>query len=703
MYEHLRGGLRNQIPKFQNPAGPITTQGNPYITEGAGLQVPLPKPTFTVPQPNIPDKLQYFQTNQSKKKPSILTNGLNSAKSFLAQNAGQIANMGMSAVNSWATSGVEQGGFMNTMNGINNFMGNIPGGEKFKKFFGTVTTGLNVINKLGGRSIDKYQVDQNLMANMGGSYGGFSDLAQRAADATGKNYGLFNGGGYGKAKRLKNEAIRQENIVSDINSTSQDQLAMAGNDLNYTRYQFNQNGGLDQNLMRAAKFGSKLERIRRITSKQPEEPVEEFAEDLWEPQLFKEGGTIEENIEEDIFLEDSWEPQLFQEGGKTRTIQELIEYAKQQNPRFIQRLSEPPRGIDFIDDSGKKSRGSHYLESAGEYVIPRIQEVDGELKFFNHQDAVDRALETGNFLKMSPSEAIIFAEQYKQGWPKFFNSFQNGGKTKYSDLAKEYYSDYDLSNINIIEDKQPRAEGNNIYVSSDEDVIHELWHVLSNNKPNELYKQFYDSLNDNRIIELGGDLDFVKRTGDPNVFYDPSEIEARIKAAKYKTKGQNYTKDFFKELRSNENKFGYNMRDLLHMYNDENLEKIFNLKNGGELSKGESEQEETNQKNIIPEGALHKEKHHMENAEDLTKKGIPVIDNDGVQQAEIERDEIVFTLEVTKKLEDLYHKYYDQETSKKDDLAIEAGKILVYEILYNTEDRTNLISKCKEGGKLNET
>ena len=93
----------------------------------------------------------------------------------------------------------------------------------------------------------------------------------------------------------------------------------------------------------------------------------------------------------------------------------------------------------------------------------------------------------------------------------------------------------------------------------------------------------------------------------------------------------------------------------------------------------------------------------MENAEDLTKKGIPVIDNDGVQQAEIERDEIVFTLEVTKKLEDLYHKYYDQETSKKDDLAIEAGKILVYEILYNTEDRTNLISKCKEGGKLNET
>jgi hypothetical protein len=41
--------------------------------------------------------------------------------------------------------------------------------------------------------------------------------------------------------------------------------------------------------------------------------------------------------------------------------------------------------------------------------------------------------------------------------------------------------------------------------------------------------------------------------------------------------------------------------------------------------------EETNQKNLIPEGALHKNKHHMEHTEGLTQKGIPVIDNDGEQ------------------------------------------------------------------------
>lgn len=103
--------------------------------------------------------------------------------------------------------------------------------------------------------------------------------------------------------------------------------------------------------------------------------------------------------------------------------------------------------------------------------------------------------------------------------------------------------------------------------------------------------------------------------------------------------------------------------------------------------------EKTSQKNLIPEGALHKNKHHMEHTEGLTQKGIPVIDNDGEQQAEIELDEIIFTLEVTKKLEELYKEGTDQA-------AIEAGKLLVKEILFNTDDRTGLITKCEKGGKL---
>ena len=112
--------------------------------------------------------------------------------------------------------------------------------------------------------------------------------------------------------------------------------------------------------------------------------------------------------------------------------------------------------------------------------------------------------------------------------------------------------------------------------------------------------------------------------------------------------------------------------------------------------------EETTQKNVIPEGALHKNKHHMEHAEGLTKKGIPVIDEEGEQQAEIELNEIIFTLEVTKKLEEYYEVFYSENSTnkEKEQAALEAGKLLVYEILENTDDRTGLIESCKQGGSL---
>lgn len=139
-----------------------------------------------------------------------------------------------------------------------------------------------------------------------------------------------------------------------------------------------------------------------------------------------------------------------------------------------------------------------------------------------------------------------------------------------------------------------------------------------------------------------------------------------------------------------------------------NLETIQTMSEGGKTDKPKQELdekvEETNQKNVIPEGALHAHKHHMENAEDLTKKGIPVVDNKGEQQAEVEKNEIIFSLEVTKQLENLYKRYqgYTNTQKEKDELAIEAGKLLVYEILHNTIDRTGLIKECKKGGTLDE-
>lgn len=101
---------------------------------------------------------------------------------------------------------------------------------------------------------------------------------------------------------------------------------------------------------------------------------------------------------------------------------------------------------------------------------------------------------------------------------------------------------------------------------------------------------------------------------------------------------------------------------------------------------------------IIPEGALHARKNNMD-VENITKKGIPVIDNNGRQQAEIERNEIIFSKEITDKIEAL-------QKDGSDKAALEAGKILAEEILHNTEDRTGLIKEVKsqkfqQGGNLN--
>lgn len=96
--------------------------------------------------------------------------------------------------------------------------------------------------------------------------------------------------------------------------------------------------------------------------------------------------------------------------------------------------------------------------------------------------------------------------------------------------------------------------------------------------------------------------------------------------------------------------------------------------------------------NVIPDGALHAHKHHLEDIspeyEQVTSKGIPVVtEEEGgklKQHAEIECNEIIFRLEVTKKLEELMK-------DGSDDAAIEAGKLLAHEIINNTVDNTGLM------------
>lgn len=97
--------------------------------------------------------------------------------------------------------------------------------------------------------------------------------------------------------------------------------------------------------------------------------------------------------------------------------------------------------------------------------------------------------------------------------------------------------------------------------------------------------------------------------------------------------------------------------------------------------------------NVIPSGALHARKHNLpdEIAEGLTKKGIPVVSYDEggktTQHCEIEREEIILNLDLTKQLEKLKKEFDDGD----ENAALIAGQLLTKEILENTIDNTQIL------------
>lgn len=96
---------------------------------------------------------------------------------------------------------------------------------------------------------------------------------------------------------------------------------------------------------------------------------------------------------------------------------------------------------------------------------------------------------------------------------------------------------------------------------------------------------------------------------------------------------------------------------------------------------------------LMPQGYLHKERHHIEDISPelkdvITKKGIPVItfDESGspVAVAEIERDEWVWSKEFTDTIELLWK-------DGSEEAMLNAGKLICEELLYNTQDEGNVI------------
>ena len=143
------------------------------------------------------------------------------------------------------------------------------------------------------------------------------------------------------------------------------------------------------------------------------------------------------------------------------------------------------------------------------------------------------------------------------------------------------------------------------------------------------------------------------------------------------------------------------LEEMQFGYSHHSFNQIQYAKDGAKLNNIEVAKEPS----VIPEGALHKNKHDDFKL-DVTEKGIPVItvpddsvttlseiqaqSDELVQHAEIEHNEIIFSKELTDFIEE-QRKLYNEDPSNE--ILIELGKRITKEIMENTNDNTGLIEK----------
>ena len=460
-----------------------------------------------------------------------------------------------------------------------------------------------VISDLFGSKTQDFAKDMATLETVGGSYGGSSALIEDAANKAGKKYGLFASGARRRANRLIDRARVQQYAMQGIADDARDLNSIRSYmDPYYLQYVSDMSGGYDQRYMHVAKLGGTLT-LNKGTALQ---------NSLLES--FKKGGTIEFKAEiTGTEVYDSWEPvidfdeiSLLKEGGsikqpeieviETNTVQKSVipDGALHKNKHNLDKVGVDDKemtkkGIPVVDNNGEQQAEIELNEII--FTLEVTKELEKRYKEYYDDDTKqsrkdELALEAGKLLW----KEIIYNTDDRTG---LIDTLKHGGSiTKsrenntYQD-AIDFYKNlgYTPQNYEFIKSSDLRTEGNKLYVNNDEDAVHELWHFISKNIPDERFQEFYKNLSNSKIYELGGDLKFVNRTGNPQEFYDPSELLARLFAAKYKTQGNSYTKEFFKNARSNETKYGYNFRDLLHMYNDDNLVKLFSFKLNNEHKK----------------------------------------------------------------------------------------------------------------------
>lgn len=273
------------------------------------------------------------------------------------------------------------------------------------------------VDAMFGKTMDELNYDKQTWSQIGSSYSGTMSDVKDASKNTGGRYGWLatKTGGYQNDLNQQNIARQRQltaSLIADEAAASQERANST-----LTEAQMNQIKKLQgyNYMTRVAKQGIKL------PSKQDILKTREFLNKprytiTWEePELviqYEDGGKIKEK--------------------KSRSLDELIQYAKEQNPRFVQRMSEPIKYVILENgDHGTHLMSWEYTDDGQAMVFPTVME-DAKGNLYDYKEgALGLAKSRNDYLIMSPEEAEIFSVGYKQGWPDFFKQpvqFGDGGK-----------------------------------------------------------------------------------------------------------------------------------------------------------------------------------------------------------------------------------------------------------------------------------
>ena len=549
-------------------------------------------------------------------------------------------------------------------------------------------TPIGLLNGFGGERAQTLTKNDLAFENVGSSYTGTSWSVNDALRKSGKKYRFFSKGALEEANKQIIEARRQQNIMESISDYATDRFdirnSMAA--INGNRRRFNMQGGYNQAAIQVGKNGMSI--VKRVVGKyKMQEKLklhnqqQAYLNPIPDNQTFVTEEIQEANIIPENFKDIS---ELYPYNPNLEKVEEFKEGGTLSNNSFIEEINlsspynelkeesivstiieiEPTESVEEFKEGGKLStiieeielnnlveefkEGGSIKEENTEYEPENVSDI---IKFVNNHKKVNFVQR----LKDSFRETIPDWEGNKVATHKLRVELDRG-KVKLFPMVQEIndklydFTDPKNNHENPVWDALDMAEKNGDVIIFN-NVNDAVW--FSKN-----YKQYYPTFED--------------YAGEPHLKYDekqnkyiftyPKDHKATISELEWYNSNDPEAIEFRKHYKYNEE-------------TNEYLPILIEFKEGGSF-------------NVIPEGALHARLHHMENDQNITRKGIPVVSTDEngeiEQHAEIEKEEIILRLSLTKRLEEL-------AKENTDEAAIEAGKILVEEILNNTIDNTNTL------------